>query len=69
MDGVTTICYGKTEKWKDRDEAIAFFEEAMLASEGSEQERYAKIYTELIERKDVCSDERGLSRDEMSIRA
>ena len=38
-------------------EAEQFFLRAMAASEGSEQRRYAKIYTELKMGMEVCTDE------------
>ena len=57
VDGVITVCYGKREYWKSRAEAIRFFLEGIAATEGSECERYTKIYTELISGKSVCTDE------------
>ena len=47
MEQITTICYGKMDTWQSREEAQAFFLKAMAGSEGSEQERYATIYTQL----------------------
>ena len=57
LDTVKTLCYGKEEVWDSRDEAMAFFLEGMISSEGSECERYTKIYTELSMGKSVCTDE------------
>lgn len=57
LDAVTTICYGKEEVWDDRKEAVDFYLRAIAASEGSECERYTKIYTELLMGKSICSDE------------
>ena len=54
---VKTICYGKEREWDSREEAMNFFLEGMCSSEGSEFERYAKIYTELTLGLEVCSDE------------
>ena len=54
---VTTICYGKRNVWDSREEALDFFLKGMLMSEGSEQQRYTKIYTELQAGNDLCSDE------------
>ena len=42
-DGVTTVCYGKVQKWEDRSEARNFFLNAMMNSEGAERERYGHI--------------------------
>ena len=57
VDGVITVCYGKREYWKSRAEAILFFLEGIAATEGSECERYTKIFTDLISGKVVCTDE------------
>ena len=57
LDTVKTVCYGKEEVWDCRAEAMAFFLEGMISSEGSECERYTKIYTELSMGKSVCTDE------------
>ena len=54
---VKTVCYGRTKEWYSRAEAEQFFFHAMLNSEGSEQNRYMKIYTELKLGKAFCSDE------------
>lgn len=53
---VTTICYGKEETWKSREEAMREFKECMFNSEGSEHERYEKIYWELEAGYEVASD-------------
>ena len=54
---VTTVCYGKTDVWNSREEAEKFFLLAMASSEGSEQSRYTKIYTELKMGLTLCTDE------------
>ncbi len=45
--GPTTVCYGKTRNWNTMDEALAFYLEGIMNSEGSERERYATIYSKL----------------------
>lgn len=57
IPAVRTVCYGKTDEWYSRKEAEQFFLRAMVMSEGSEQARYTKIYTELKMGKDFCTDE------------
>lgn len=57
LDTVKTLCYGKEEIWDSRKEAIDFFLRAIVGSEGSEHERYTKIYFELISGEAVCTDE------------
>lgn len=37
MDDITTVCYGKKESWKTREEAEQFFLQAMMGSDGSER--------------------------------
>lgn len=55
-DNVTVICYGKSEVWESRQEALNYYYEGMLACDGSEKERYTKIWTEIRVGKEVCSD-------------
>lgn len=57
LDSVKVTCYGKTEKWDSRKDAMEFYLMAMSGSEGSEQSRYTKIYTELSMGMSECSDE------------
>ena len=57
LDCVKTICYGEEKVWDNRDEASAFFLKGMSMSEGSEQSRYTKIYTEIMMGMAVCTDE------------
>ena len=57
LDSVTTVCYGEEKVWDSRKEAKDFFLEALKATEGSERERYATIYTKLILGKNYCTDE------------
>ncbi len=45
--GPTTVCYGKTKNWNTMDEALSYFLEGIMNSEGSERERYATIYSKL----------------------
>ena len=54
---VKTVCYGRTKEWYSRAEAEQFFFHAMMNSEGSEQNRYMKIYTELRLGNTLCTDE------------
>ena len=57
VNGAITICYGRREYWRSRKEAADYFLEGISASDGSECERYSKIYAELIRGETVCSDE------------
>ena len=57
IPAVITICYGGKDTWKTRNEAEKFFLKAMMLSEGSERERYTKIYTELKMGMTICTDE------------
>lgn len=45
---VDVICYGKRQHFDTRNEAVAFYREGVLAAEGSEHERYTKIYFDLV---------------------
>lgn len=55
-DVVRTICYREERVWDSRDEAVKFFSEGILNSDGSEQQRYLKIVVDLMLGKDVCRD-------------
>ena len=55
---VKTICYRQENDWEDREDAKAFFLQAMAGSDGSERERYTNVYTKLMSGKAVCSDDR-----------
>lgn len=57
LNTVKTICYGKEEIWDSRKEATEFYLRAMAGSEGSECDRYTKIYSELLMGMEVCKDE------------
>lgn len=54
---VTTKCYGKIEKWNDREQEKDFFLEAMMNSDGAEYERYSAIYIQLMNGLSYCTDE------------
>lgn len=55
-DPVTITCYGTTETWDDREEALRFYLEGAMACEGAESRRYMNIYFQLLEGCGVCSD-------------
>ena len=48
--------YGKDRTFDDRKEAIDFYEECVLGSEGSERDRYVEILIDLRSGKTYCSD-------------
>ena len=55
-DLVKITCYGETEIM-EREKAKAFYLEGMMCSEGSEQSRYVRIYTQLTLGYTECTDE------------
>lgn len=55
---VTVICYGKKQVWDSREEARAFYLDAIANSDGSEKERYTNIFLDLESKMEVCCDER-----------
>lgn len=57
LDSIKVTCYGSTEIWDSRKYAMDFYLQAMASSEGSEQSRYTKIYTELVIGLPECTDE------------
>jgi hypothetical protein len=56
LDVVKTICYGKEQIWDKKEDAIEFFVDCMLNSEGSERERYCNILSSLKDNLKVCKD-------------
>lgn len=56
LDVVKTICYGKERIWDKKEDAIEFFVDCMLNSEGSERERYCNILSSLKANLKVCKD-------------
>ena len=57
LSTVTTKCYGEQRVWDSRQEAMDFFLEGMLACEGSEADRYSRIYAQLKDGAQYASDE------------
>lgn len=55
-DPVVVTCYGKTETWESRADAMAFYMRAMAASEGSEFDRYKNIFDALVTGEKTCND-------------
>ncbi len=58
LNYVTTVCYGKERVFDDRQEAVDFYENCLLNSEGAERERYLEILIDLRCGKMVCRDEK-----------
>lgn len=44
---VTTVCYGKTDTYETRQEAIDFYKDCVRHSEGAERDRYVRIVMQL----------------------
>lgn len=53
---VTTVCNGQKRVWDSREEALAFFLEAMMNSDGAEHDRYSGIYIQLQNGLSYCTD-------------
>ena len=54
---VTTVCHGYKKVWDDREEAMVFFLEAMMNSDGAEHDRYSGIFLQIQNGLDFCTDE------------
>ncbi len=54
---VTTLCNGKKQEWNYREEAQAYFLEAMMNSDGAEHDRYSCIFIQLQNGLSCCTDE------------
>ena len=57
LNVVKTTCYGETKIWDSRQDAIKEFLEGITCCEGSERERYTKIYLQLISGCIECTDD------------
>ncbi len=57
QEKIWITCYGQKEGWTSRQKALAFYRECIEASEGSERDRYVRIYLQLEEGNTECSDE------------
>ena len=57
LDSVTTVCYKDKRVWDSRKEAADYFLQAIAGSEGSECERYTRIYAQIVTGEKICSDE------------
>lgn len=55
-EDITTICYGHMDKWKSRAEAVKYFYECALCSEGAEKERYVNIMMALMGGSNFATD-------------
>lgn len=49
-------CYGEPMYFTSKKKAIAYFEEAMMCTEGAERERYFNIWCQLKDGNTVCYD-------------
>lgn len=58
LDRVVTVCYGKKREWSNRADALAFYKDCMLNSEGAERERYLEICLDLTAGETLCRDEK-----------
>jgi hypothetical protein len=50
-------CYGELKLFNSVEDAKGFYMEGLLSTEGSEQQRYTQIYTQLCNGLSYCSDE------------
>ena len=53
---IDVICYNQVEHWHSRNKAIEFYKKGMRECDGSEAERYTRIYLDLIDGKAVAHD-------------
>ena len=55
----TITCYGKTESYPEskRKEMMDYYLEGMMCCDGSERDRYSRIYADLVSGARHCFDE------------
>lgn len=55
---VTTVCYGREDEWKTREEAEQKFLDLMMqVAPGAERDRYVNVYIKLKAGKMRCTDD------------
>lgn len=57
-DSVTIICYGDTDVWPSRQEAIDFYTHGVFVCDGAERERYMNVLLDLYAGLKICTDGR-----------
>lgn len=60
---ITIVCYNQIETWHRRENAIDFFYDCMLNTEGAEQKRYINILIDLNDGRNKCHDGSSISYD------
>lgn len=54
---VTTVCYGREDEWKTREEAEQkFLSLIMQVAPGAERDRYVNVYIKLKAGRHYCTD-------------
>ena len=56
MEPVTTTCYGTTEKWERREDAMRFYMKCVRNSEGHERLRYENVVFDLLDGLEHATD-------------
>lgn len=55
-EDITTICYGRIDKWDSRVDAVKYFYECASCSDGAEKERYMNIMMDLMAGASLATD-------------
>lgn len=56
-EAIKTVCYGHEDIWTSRKKAMDYFREGIFCSDGSERDRYTRIYFQLQDGLNYCTDE------------
>ena len=68
MTKVRCSTYNLVQEFENPELAKAFFLKCMASSEGSEQERYVRVYTQLMQGHTFCTDnERATEEDLVAV--
>lgn len=57
--------YNMVKEFDNAEQAKAFFYEGMKYCEGCEQERYVRIYTQLMEGHTYCTDNENVTEEDL----
>ena len=58
---ICCVTYNEPQFFNTRREAIEFFEDCMMNSEGAERDRYVEVWIQLKEGKTLCYDEPSMN--------
>ena len=65
MAKVRCCTYNQTKEFSNMEQARAFFLDCMRNSEGAEQERYVRVYSQLMDGHTYCTDNENVTEEDL----